>query len=232
LSNPSGNGITFAIQGVGPTAIGTAGAGLGYGAGALGGTGGIPTSVAVKFDLYNSGGEGTNSTGLYTNGVAPITPATTLGGGVNLHSGDIMQVQITYDGTTLTMTITDTTTPSETYTISWPINIPATVGGNTAYVGFTGGTGGATALQQIVNWTYSVTPVSDFSLSVSPSSQSVTLGGNAVYTATIAASLQWHSVIRRKRFAYRHVCIVQSCHGLWLRRFDFDCFNQRGDRNG
>jgi hypothetical protein len=61
---------------------------------------------------------------------------------------------MTYDGTTLTMTITDTTTPADTFTTSWPINIPATVGGNTAFVGFTAGTGGQTATQEIVNWTY------------------------------------------------------------------------------
>ena len=113
------------------------------------------TSVAVKFDLSNNNGEGINSTGLYTNGASPTTPATTFGGGVNLHSGDIFQVQMTYDGTTLTMTITDTVVPADTFTISFPINIPATVGGNTALVGFTGGTGGLTATQEILTWTYS-----------------------------------------------------------------------------
>jgi hypothetical protein len=65
-----------------------------------------------------------------------------------------MQVQMTYNGTTLTMTITDTTTPANTFTTSWTINIPATVGGNTAYVGFTGATGGSTAIQDIITWTY------------------------------------------------------------------------------
>jgi len=29
------------------------------------------------------------------------------------------------------------------------------VGGNTAYVGFTAGTGGLSATQQVLNWTYS-----------------------------------------------------------------------------
>jgi hypothetical protein len=49
-------------------------------------TAGIGSSVAVKFDLYNNAGEGNNSTGLYTDGTSPTTPATTLGSGVNLHS--------------------------------------------------------------------------------------------------------------------------------------------------
>jgi len=60
---------------------------------------------------------------------------------------------MSYDGSNLVMTITDTTT-NGTFTQSWPINIAATVGGNTAFVGFTGGTGGNTAIQDILNWTY------------------------------------------------------------------------------
>jgi hypothetical protein len=75
-----------------------------------------------------------------------------LGGGVNLHSGNVLQVHMTYDGTTLTMTITDTVT-NATFTTSWPINIPAAVGGNTALVGFTAGTGVQTTTQ-VITWTY------------------------------------------------------------------------------
>ena len=128
LINPTADGFTFTIQNAGATAIGPSGGGLGYGPALPGGTPGIAKSVAVKFDLFSNDGEGTNSTGLYINGASPTVPATTLGGGVNLHSGDIFQVQMSYDGTTLSMTITDTTTPADTFTISWPINIPNTVG--------------------------------------------------------------------------------------------------------
>ncbi len=153
LTNPNADGMTFAIQNAGLTALGPTGGGLGYGAGLPGGTPGIPTSVAVKFDLFQNSHEGNNSTGLYTNGASPTSPAITLGGGVNLHSGDIFQVHMTYDGTTLTMTITDTVT-NATFTTSWAINIPGTVGGNTALVGFTAGTGGQTAKQEIITWKY------------------------------------------------------------------------------
>ena len=149
LTNPVADGMTFTIQGVGPTALGQAGGTLGYG-----GFGKITSSVAVKFDLYNNAGEGPNSTGLYTNGADPTVPAITLGGGVDLHSGHVFKAHMTYDGTTLTMTITDQTTPANTFTTSWPINIPATVGGSTAYAGFTAGTGGGTATQEILTWTY------------------------------------------------------------------------------
>jgi Legume lectin domain len=109
--------------------------------------------VAVKFDLFQNCQEGNDSTGLYTNGASPTVPAITLGGGINLHSGDIFHVHMTYNGATLTMTITDTVT-NATFTTSWSINIPATVGANTALVGFTAGTGGQTATQEIITWTY------------------------------------------------------------------------------
>ena len=155
LTNPNADGIAFVIQNVGTTALGPSGGGLGYGPDTPGGSGGIPSSVAVKFDLYNNDGEGTNSTGLYTNGASPTIPATTLGGNVNLHSGDVFNVHITYSGTTLTMTITDATTPADTFTTSWTVNIPSSVGGaNTAYAGFAGGTGGLTATQDILSWTF------------------------------------------------------------------------------
>ncbi|MGA8270415.1 MAG: chitobiase/beta-hexosaminidase C-terminal domain-containing protein, partial [Candidatus Sulfotelmatobacter sp.] len=149
LTNPTADGITFVIQNAGTTALGPDGLDLGYG-----GTGGIPSSVAVKFDLYNNSGEGPNSTGLYINGAKPTVPATTLGGGVNLHSGDVFNVQMTYNGTMLTMTITDATTPADTFTTSWVVNIPGTVGASTAYVGFTGGSGGQTAIQDTLSWTF------------------------------------------------------------------------------
>jgi hypothetical protein len=149
LTNPNADGIAFVIQDVGTTALGPAGGSLGYG-----GTGGIVSSIAVKFDLYNNAGEGPNSTGLYLNGSAPTIPATPLGGNVKLHSGDVFNVQITYDGTTLTMTITDANTPADTFTTSWAVNIPGTVGASTAYVGFTGGSGGETAIQDILDWTF------------------------------------------------------------------------------
>jgi len=155
LTSPSGDGITFAIQGVGPTALGPSGGGLGYGSATVGGTGGISNSVAVKFDLYNNNGEGTDSTGLYTNGASPTTPAIDMtNSGVNLHSGDVFSVHITYNGTALTMTITDASNPSETFTTSWTVNIPSVVGSSSAYVGFTGATGSETAVQDILTWTY------------------------------------------------------------------------------
>jgi hypothetical protein len=147
-SAANADGFTFTIQNTGLTAIGLAGGGLGYQ--------GIGSSVAVKFDLYNNSGEGIDSTGFYTDGAIPTVPALDMtASGVNLHSTDTLHAHIVYNGTTLTLTLTDTVTGAS-FTASTTINIPATVGANTALVGFTAGTGGETATQTILNWTYVV----------------------------------------------------------------------------
>ena len=110
--------------------------------------------MAIKFDLYSNDGEGPDSTGIYTNGAWPTIPAVDMtSSGVNLHSGDPFHVHMTYDGTNLAMTITDTIT-NATFSQTWPVDIPTIVDGDSAYVGFTAGTGGLTAIQSILNWTY------------------------------------------------------------------------------
>lgn len=159
LTNPKGNGFTFVLQGTGTTALGPSGGGLGYGPDkptnpSKSSNSPIAKSVAIKFDLVNNAGEGTNSTGIYLNGASPTIPATTLVNRVDLHSGDIFSVHLTYDGTTLSMTITDQTNPIWTMTTSWPVNIPSAVGGNMAYAGFTAGTGANSATQEILSWSY------------------------------------------------------------------------------
>jgi fibronectin type 3 domain-containing protein len=149
LTNASADGFTFTIQGDGPTELGATGGDLGYG--------GIPNSVAVKFDLYDNAGEGTDSTGEYTDGASPFTPAIDLSGtGIDLHSGDVFQVAMGYDGTTLNVTITDTSTKASA-SQSYTVNIPQVIGSNIGYVGFTGGTGGLAAVQDIQTWDYAPT---------------------------------------------------------------------------
>ena len=145
LTDPSADGFTFAIQNVGPAALGADGGSLGYA--------GIGKSVAVKFDLYqNAGDPSGNSTGVFVDGALPFgsTSIDLTGSGINLHSGDKMHANLAYDGYALTLTITDTVSPA-TWSHPFVIDIPSTVGGTTAYVGFTGGTGGLSSTQQILN---------------------------------------------------------------------------------
>jgi fibronectin type 3 domain-containing protein len=160
LANANGGGFTFTIQGDGPTALGPSDGGLGYGPNAPGGTPGIPNSVAVKFDLYDNAGEGSDSTGEYTDGASPTTPFVDLfTAGINLHSGDVFDVVMGYNGTTLDVAITDTKTNASA-SQSYSVNIPQVIGRNTGYVGFTAGTGSLTAVQNILTWAFSPTATS------------------------------------------------------------------------
>jgi hypothetical protein len=76
--------------------------------------------------------------------------------GLDMRSGDIFKAHIVYDGTTITFNLTDTKT-GVVFTHSFTVNIPSVIGSSSAYVGFTGATGGSTATQKILNWTYSPT---------------------------------------------------------------------------
>ena len=138
------DGFTFTLQNspAGLNALGGMNGGLGYQ--------GIASSVAVKFDIFDNAGEGVDSTGFYTNGAAPTVPAVDMTSTVNLLGPDILHAHITYDGTTLTLTLIDTVS-GLSFTTSSAMNIPAIIGGNTAYAGFTAGPG---ATQTILNWTY------------------------------------------------------------------------------
>ncbi len=154
-TSASGDGMMFVIQNsaAGAAAVGPSGSSLGYSYGATE-PGAILNSLGVKFDLYSNVGEGINSTGLYTNGARPTTPALDMTpSGVSLHSGHPMSVLLNYDGTTLKMTVKDTVT-AKSFSASWAINIAQTIGSSTAYVGFTASTGGATAVQEVLNWTF------------------------------------------------------------------------------
>lgn len=148
LINPQADGFTICIQNQGPTALGGSGGYLGYG-----GTPGIASSVAVKFDLYDNAGEGPDSTGIFTDGQPPYVPAINLApSGIDLHSGDGFRARLEYYDPFLRLEILDTTSNTQYFSTVFTIDIPATTGGNTAYVGFTGGTGGLAAIQEILTW--------------------------------------------------------------------------------
>jgi hypothetical protein len=157
----TGDGFTFAIQGVGATDLGSSGGGLGYGTDGTNPGKTIGKSVALKFDLFNNQGEGSDSIGVFTNGASPtIGGIAPLGGsdnltgsGIDFHSGGVFNVGMTYDGRTWRVTITDATTKA-TVTRSYVMDIVSAVGSDVAYVGFTAGTGGQIATQKILNWSY------------------------------------------------------------------------------
>ena len=143
---PLADGFTFTIQGNSPSALGGEGGGLGYFS--------IGNSVGIVFDLFKQGG---NLTGLYTNGIFPCCgngTSVTIGGGVDIRDPNPKKVVLSYNGSTLSETITDLVT-SATFTTSYTVDIPSTVvpgSSNIFYVGFTGGTGGLAAIQDVLTW--------------------------------------------------------------------------------
>jgi hypothetical protein len=148
----TGNG-SFSVLPAGARALGDWGGALGYGENGAA-QGAIRGSVAIVFRNNPA-----SRTGLATNGhfgqednlpdtinfnmAAHETPAHTF------------RVTLTYRNGTLVETITDLTAPEHpTFDKAYAVDVPALVHGNTAYVGFTGGTSGQNAQQDIRTWQF------------------------------------------------------------------------------
>jgi hypothetical protein len=143
------DGFAFVIQPNSPTALGSAAAGLGYQ--------GISPSVAVVFSTFkHTGDPSTTSVGLALNGAAPKNPVDTTPSGLMLNSQDAKQIDLSYDGTTLTVKITDILQPQLVFTTSFTVNIPQVITSDTAYMGLTGssGSGGFWELEDVLSWKF------------------------------------------------------------------------------
>ncbi|MHB1767206.1 MAG: PEP-CTERM sorting domain-containing protein [Phycisphaerae bacterium] len=163
--NVSGNGadgITFTVQNAtaGVNALGGNGYNLGYG-GDPGTSFNTPitNSVAYGIELWPNtagsyGGFGQDGA---INANGSTAPAFTSTSPVNAELTDKINFAITYNGTTLSVNMTDPTT-GKSYSTSEVVDIPTVVGSSLAYVGFTGGTGGANTEQQISNFSYTTVP--------------------------------------------------------------------------
>ena len=135
--NKAADGVTFAFQNEGPTAVGGDGGALGY----VGITG---ATAAYQINIYNGHTIGSNFVTTNTSGSYLTT------GDVAFNSGNVIQVKLEFDGNsqTLTENLTDTVTGatfSRTYS---NINLATLLEGS-AYIGFTGGDGGATSIQTV-----------------------------------------------------------------------------------
>ena len=194
-TSATADGFTFTIEGNSPTALGNGGGNLGYGPNGAKTVPGIGKSVAVKFDLYSNAGEGSDSTGMYTNGASPTLPSVDMtASGLDLHSGDVMNVHMTYDGTTLAWTITDPTAGTS-FKTSATVDIPS-FAGTSAYVGFTAASGGLTAIQDILTWTYvpgSSSPQQVATPTFSPAGGTYTAAQSATITDTTSGALIYYT---------------------------------------
>jgi hypothetical protein len=91
----------------------------------------------------------------------------TAGNGCNTTTGDLYDAKVVYDGTTVTLTLCDTTVnttscqsscPTNCFTQAWSaVSVPSLVAGNTAFVGLMGSTNGSvTTTLQVNSFVYTV----------------------------------------------------------------------------
>ena len=164
LNQYGADGVTFTIETVNSTdgtpatgQIGGRGSGLGWGNNDS--NSGRPStlpnyianSVAVELTDYQQ-----FQTGIVTAGPGGAAAGnyTTAG---SLEFSDPTLVNLIYTGTYLDETLTDETTLA-TYTLApVAVNIPGIVGGSTAYIGFTAGSGGDSSTETISNLSFTST---------------------------------------------------------------------------
>ena len=160
------DGITFVLA-ASTTGLGTAGGGMGYQ--------GVPSSVAIEFNTYHNccfDSNSSNHVAIDTNGIltnlaltnvygiqtcdfGATTPHTAAG---CMSNGHLWTAKISYDGSNLNVSLLD---PAEGLAFNaitnYPINVASFLGTNSAFVGFTGGTGSGFENQDIVNWQFANT---------------------------------------------------------------------------
>ena len=190
---PLADGITFCLQNSpdGAAVVGGGGGELGFG--------GITNSAAIDFNINDAN---TNGYAFTVNGQMTANgPASgyTAPGSVNLGSGDPINVGITYNGSKITLTLVDSLA-SASYTNTMtvgPLWIPSVLGADTAYVGFTGGTGGEGSTQTVTNFTF--TPLASLSAGLSLTNNMIVIswptgiGGFVLQTTTNLAE-SWTTV--------------------------------------
>src|SRR5262249_12404052 len=166
--------LSFVLQADarGNTALGNGGGGGGYQ--------GITNSIAIKFDLWTNAPH-VSTTGLFTNGQSPSTSDQVPPGSQDivltddsthmqfddLGSGHPIQVTISYDGLNTLSEMVHDTVSGKTFTHSYTINLAQSMMANSAFVGFTAGTGGVNSTQTIVNSPGTFSPALPPSLAIS-----------------------------------------------------------------
>jgi hypothetical protein len=144
------DGLVFVVQSV-RSDIGGSGAGIGYQ--------GIDSSVGVEFDTWCNAGNNdpsSNHVGIVTDGsvnhgtgspfTANISP--------DFDEGSIWYAWIDYNGTMLELRVSQTLSRPVAATLSRTVDIPAIIGQNDAYVGFTSGTGADWGNHDVIYWEY------------------------------------------------------------------------------
>ena len=157
------DGMTFVLA-ASPTGLGATGGALAYQ--------NVDNSVAIEFDTFGNGstdGNSSNHIAIDTGGRLDVLGLTNVYGIPNctfsnstphtasgcMSNGDLWTANVSYDGSKLSVNVLD---PARGVTFTgisdYPINVASQLGTNTAYVGFTGSTGGGYENQDVVNWRF------------------------------------------------------------------------------
>ena len=244
-SIPTGTGIAFVVQNGGNNGnpegfygvnyVGDANL-QGYGWYDLSGQYQPTNSIAIVLILSAQNGTvqdyktgGTPATiGLYLNGGSKgvfIPEQDIRPFGLSFYAGDLMAATVVYDGSTITMVFQDTVTSGQAR-FTWPLNIPSAIGGDMAWVGFTGANSPSSAQINTINsWNYTAAVATRLATpTLSPaggsygSSQTVTIsypaGSTCYYTtnglAPTSASTQYTGPITVSANEYVQAIAIQT----------------------
>jgi hypothetical protein len=150
-SGPGADGIVFVVQTVSNN-VGGSGGSIGYG--------GINNSVGIEFDTFDNGPGGSfndpngNHVGIDVNGniasIATVTEPTLF------NNGNVWNAWVDYNGATNLLEVrwAQTTSRPLAAQLSSTIDLVDALGQDTAYLGFTSGTGLAWGTHEILSWEY------------------------------------------------------------------------------
>ncbi len=207
------DGFAFVLQNDprGAGALGDNGGALGYGTKKINNVDdSIASSAAVQFSIYTYGG-----TGLGTNGTISDTTA----GAVNTRTDtNPLNVSLVYIAPTQTLseTVTDSVT-NQSESFSYSVNLATVLGGPTAYLGFTGGTGDSVSTQLISGFSFgSVTAYSPISIANAVASTANTTSGIELNPTTghTVASIGSLTLAAGSVVAIDSVAVGTATHGV------------------
>jgi fibronectin-binding autotransporter adhesin len=140
------DGIVFVVQTVSNN-VGANGGGIGYF--------GIPNSIGIEFDTFNNGEISGNHVGVDENGGLQDFGA--VNEPTRFNNGQIWNAWIDYDRYASNLEVRWSllpTRPASSMLTLGGVNLPAILGTNNAFVGFTAATGAAYNDQDILNWQF------------------------------------------------------------------------------
>jgi hypothetical protein len=145
-----GDGFDFVIQNDprGTLALGGDGGSKGYLAGTSPVAAAIAPSAAIGCEIY-----GTQTISYLSGGTNRTTQNLSAAGNLTaLNGSDPIVAHVSYSGGVMSMFLTEPSTEHFAYFTASNVNLAATVGGSTALIGLSGGTGNANAVQFVKNF--------------------------------------------------------------------------------